>query len=243
MSSTNPDPDIVDVEVVADLTATSRCDQGFVQVRRRVLRNRHADGSTSREYPCDAVERPPGYDAVAVVAFDKVEGGAPRVLLRRCLRPVVHLRPPETAPVAPPMDPGWPGAATDGAGPRFFVWELVAGVLEPGDVGEAGVRRRAIEELHEEAGLTVAPDELLSLGAPIFPSPGVLTEAVYLFAVETPLDARLPEDALPGDGSPMEDCPRVAVVGLGEALARCREGRIRDAKTEVALHRLRQLLA
>jgi ADP-ribose pyrophosphatase len=225
-----PGSDIVDVEVVADRTASSRCDEGFVTLRRRVLRNRYADGSASREYPCDSVERPPSFDAVAVLAFDRVEGRT-QVLLRRCLRPVVHLRPAQAVPVA-------------AQGPGFFVWEMMAGVLEADDHGPDGLRARGVEELREEAGVTVAPAELQSLGSPIYPSPGVLAETVYLFAVETPLDARLPEHRLSGDGSPMEDCPRLQVLGLEEAITACRDGRIRDAKTEVALHRLaRQQLA
>jgi ADP-ribose pyrophosphatase len=211
------------LDVTADVTATSRCDEGFLHVRRRRLRNRYADGTTSREYPCDVVERP-GFDAVAVLAYERTATGA-QVLLRRCLRPAVYFRQGRQPPLP-------------GDRPRLFVWEAVAGVLEPGDVGEAGLVHRAAEELREEAGLVVSPDAIVSLGAAFFPSPGILSERIYTFAVETRLDARGAEHELEGDGSPLEDRPLVRVLPLDEALAACGRGELEDAKTEIALWRL-----
>jgi hypothetical protein len=49
---------VTDMEVVEDLTARSRCDEGFLQLKRLVCRNRHSDGSSSAEYRVDVVDRP-----------------------------------------------------------------------------------------------------------------------------------------------------------------------------------------
>ena len=46
------------IEVVEDRTAGSGCEDGFLRVKRLVLRNHYADGSQSRTYPCDVVSRP-----------------------------------------------------------------------------------------------------------------------------------------------------------------------------------------
>ena len=46
-----------------------------------------------------------------------------------------------------------------------------------------------------------------------------------------------------GDGSPLEAAATIIDVSLADALAACREGDIRDAKTEIALRRLADLHA
>jgi ADP-ribose pyrophosphatase len=40
--------DVTDIEVVEDFSATARCDEGFLQVRRLRCHNRRADGSHSK---------------------------------------------------------------------------------------------------------------------------------------------------------------------------------------------------
>jgi ADP-ribose pyrophosphatase len=55
-------------------------DGGFLALRRLRLRNRRADGTTSRGYVCDAVVRPYGQDAVVVAVWARRRGrrAAPR---------------------------------------------------------------------------------------------------------------------------------------------------------------------
>ena len=48
----------------------------------------------------------------------------------------------------------------------LFVEEIVAGLLEPEDAGEAGIRARAAAEVREEAGFEVSPHDISLLGAP-----------------------------------------------------------------------------
>lgn len=197
-------------------------DGGFLALRRLRMRNRRADGSASAPYVCDAVVRPYGQDAVVVAIYARTARGVD-VLMRECLRPALILgRDPARAPL--------PEARYG-----MFLTELVAGIVEEGDRGEAGLRTRAAHEVHEEAGFVVAPDAVALLGAGMLPSPGCLVEKFYFTAVEVnPAE----QQALEGDGSPMEEGARTWWIGLDEAIEACVSGRLTDLKTELGLRRL-----
>ena len=147
--------EVVGIEVLEDLTARSRCDEGFLHVKRLRARNRYADGSTSREYRVDVVDRPIP-DAVAVLVWRRGPAGL-EVLTRKTLRPAAHFRAGLPLPLPDPRG-------------YLFVEELVAGVLEPSDHGDPGLLRRAAEEVLEEAGFRVAP--------------GILSEKIHPTVVE-----------------------------------------------------------
>src|SRR5439155_1176473 len=131
-------PRVIGFEIVTD---ERYGEGGFLSLRRLILRNQHDDGSRSREYLCDFAERPKGLDAVALVIWTRAgsPGGRPRVLIRSCLRPPIQLgRPGHAVPIErdarrPILNP-----------------EVVAGLIEPGDQGEAGIRGRAVKEADEE---------------------------------------------------------------------------------------------
>ncbi|HEX2574571.1 MAG TPA: NUDIX domain-containing protein [Polyangia bacterium] len=200
---------------------------GFLFIRRLRLHNLRPDGTRSREWLCDFVERPKGVDAVVLVLWRRAAPGV-QVLLRRGLRPAVHLgRPAERVPL--------PDGRTHG-----FVIELVAGIIEEGEVGEAAIRRRAIEEAWEEAGVRLGPEAVELLGPGMFPSPGMTAEKFWFAAAEVPADATGHPPA--GDGSPMEEGAEVRWVELDEALGLCEAGVIEDAKTELGLLRLARRL-
>jgi ADP-ribose pyrophosphatase len=204
---------------------------GFLQLRRTRLRNRHDDGSRSREYLCDFVERPRGLDAVALAIWTRAGSpdGAPRVLVRACLRPPIQLgRPTHEVAIPEPADR------------RLLNPELVAGLIETGDRGEEGIRRRAALEAHEESGYTVSPDDVVLLGASSMPVPGLLPERHYYAAVEIADPAAA--GPTPGDGSPMEEGAEMAWCPLDAAIAMCVRGEIEDSKTELTLRRLRDWL-
>ncbi len=98
--------------------------------------------------------------------------------------------------------------------------EVPAGTLEPGEAPEATARR----ELAEETGYQAVRWRKL---AEFYPSPGVLSERMYLF---------LAEELTPGSMHPEADEElRPEIVTWEEALARVMDGTIRDAKTLVAL--------
>jgi ADP-ribose pyrophosphatase len=200
---------------------------GFLEIRRLHLRNRRADGSLSAPYLCDSIARPYGQDAVVVAVYAR-RGGDVQILLRDGLRPaLVFGRDPAAAPL--------PEAA-----PELYLTELVAGIVERDDRGEAGLRLRAAHEVAEEAGFIVVPDAITLLGAGMFPSPGAMVEKFYFAAVE--VDPAAQAD-LAGDGSPMEEGATTRWVSLDAAIAACVSGELVDLKTELALRRLRDWLA
>jgi ADP-ribose pyrophosphatase len=217
--------EITAVEVDDD-RVVGREEGTFLAVRRTRLRNRRADGSFSRAYVCDFVVRPYGRDAVVVIAWHLRADGEIAVLVRECLRPTLWLgRDVDAAPL--------PEAR------RLFLTEAVAGIIEAGDRGEAGLRARAAAELLEEAGLVAAPDALVLLGAGTFPSPGSMPEKFYLVAAQVdPTTQREPD----GDGSPMEEGASTRWLELDAAIAACVRGELCDAKTELGLRRLRDAL-
>jgi ADP-ribose pyrophosphatase len=219
-----PAKPVADVEIVEDRTAGSRPDQGFLRLRRLVLRTVWADGTRSKPYPCDVVSRA-RTDAVAIVLYDvRAEGGRrrPWVALKTGLRAPIFLR--RHARLVQPDTRRYAVLA-----------EIVAGIIEDEDTGPRGVEVRATHEAREEAGVSLAVDDVEPLGAESFPSPGVTDEKVHFRAAKARLDGPLAPE---GDGSEMEAGGGVVVMPLDDALAACRSGEIPDMKTELALQRL-----
>ncbi len=219
------DSPVIGIEILADRVVGK--EGGFLAIRRLDVRNRHADGTLSRPYLVDYVTRPKGIDAVVVVIWCRQEGRI-RVLLRDGLRPPIHFgRPADQVPIPDPRA-------------YLFFRELVAGIIEHGERGEDAVRRRAAAEVEEEAGFVVDPATITLLGAGCFPSPGALSEKFVFCAVE--IAEAAPPRPPAGDGSPYEDGATTIWMDLDEAVAACEAGAIEDAKTEIALRRLRARL-
>ncbi len=98
--------------------------------------------------------------------------------------------------------------------------EIPAGTLEPGEAPLAC----AVRELAEEVGAQATHWDPLAV---LYPSPGVLTEAMHLF-LATGL-AAVPARAAADEDLAVERLP------LREALARVERGEIRDAKSVAGL--------
>jgi len=210
----------VRVEVVEDRTASARCDEGFLRMRRLVLRNVHEDGHRSAEYRYDLVERE-AMDAVAIVLVARDETGS-RVCLRSALRPPLAFRPGYALPLPEPE-------------PIAVLWEIPAGLVEADEHGVEGLRACAARETLEEVGLALAPDAFGPLGPAASLSPGVIGEKIhFLYAVVDPGARGVPTE----DGSPVEARAEVRFVPIADALAAVRDGRIADLKTEVAVRRI-----
>ena len=210
------------IELLKDRTRESRCDEGFIHIRRLVLRNHYEDGTSSREYSCDIVERK-YIDAVAVVLYAKdPTTGEIQVGLREGIRPVLYYRHRRKPPIPDPQNY------------QYFV-EIVAGAIEDEDLGIEGLLRRAVLEVKEEAGFDIQPETIELLGGGLFSTPGISDEKVYMVAVEVN-----PEDqgCHLGDGSPMEEAARIFFLPLKEALEKCIKGEFEDGKTEIGLWRL-----
>ncbi len=218
-------PRVRDIELLGPRPAN---DDGFLKISRHTACNVREDGTRSRPYPIDIIDRP-SLDAVAVCAFAR-DGGTVRVLTRAGLRPAALFRRGKTTAL-PEKE-------------YVLVEELVAGVLEAGETGLAAILHRASEELREEAGLDLPPNRFSLLGGPIFMLPGIASEKIHLVAVE--VDGPVPEGAFDapgdGDGSPLEEGAQLRWRRLDEALIACEAGAIEDAKTEVAWSRLARRL-
>lgn len=200
---------------------------GFLFIRRCTLRSRHDDGTLSAPYTCDFVVRPMGLDAIGVAVYTRARGGI-EVLVRDCMRP--------------PLVLGRGDGPTPMPDPRRYVLspEIVAGVVEAQDRGEAGLRLRAAAEVHEESGYEVDPATVVLLGAGSFPTPGMTAEKIYFAAVEVADPDDIHEPA--GDGSAMEEGAVCRWLPLDAAIAACVAGDIEDGKSETAWRRLRDHL-
>ncbi len=211
---------VTDIEIIEDFSSTARCDEGFLRIRRLRCQNRRADGSVSAVYRVDVVDRP-RLDAVAVLVYRRTGSGL-EVLTRKNLRPAAYFRKGKEMVVPDPAS-------------YLLVEELVAGVMELEDKGEEGVRRRAVEEVREEAGYEVTPEEIQLLGGGFFVAPGIISEKVFPTAVDvTGKQAHPPE----GDGSPLEEGTQLQWRPIQALLDACRGGEVPDAKLEIAITRL-----
>jgi ADP-ribose pyrophosphatase len=221
-------PRVDAIEIVEDRTASSRCDEGFLHVRRYRARNRRVDGSLSGIYRIDVLDRP-SLDAVAVCLWARTPRGV-EVLLRRQLRPAVLFRRGRVRALPEPEP--------------LLHEEIVAGLLEPGERGPDALRRRAVEEAGEEAGVTIDPSRLEPLGAAFYTLPGIVSEKIHLLAAEIPRGPEGADHDAPqeGDGSPLEEGATLHWRGLDQAISACESGEIEDAKSELAFRRLRDRL-
>lgn len=206
------------------LHARQELGDGFLRICRVTLSNAYDDGSTSARYEAEFLARPKGLDAVVVVLWRRgADGASLEVLLREGIRPGVTF-----GRIGVPL--AVPDATT-----YVRLAEVVAGLVEPTDVGRSGLAARVCAEVLEEAGYRVDPAAVHWLGPPTFASPGVLPEKHHYAAVELSREAlQLPPA---GDGSPFEDGAITYWLALGEAMARCERGEIVDAKTELGLFR------
>jgi ADP-ribose pyrophosphatase len=209
-------PELLKVEL--EIVGESRAGEGgFLALRRTDLIAVHA-GQRSATFTYDTVDRR-AFDASIMVAHHRQDGRA-HVWLRSCVRPPLVLRRHDAGP-----------------GPLTAVlWEVAAGLIEPGE----SPRSAAARELAEELGFHVPEAALAELGAPMYPAPALIGEVHHFFHVEVDRASRQEPH---GDGSPLELDATVVSIPLDEALAACRRGEIRDEKTELALRRLADVLA
>jgi ADP-ribose pyrophosphatase len=199
--------------VARDRSAEGRALGGFLDVRRLELVARYPDGTESPPFAYDVAARA-ALDAVVICAC-YVEGGVRHVYLRSAVRPPCALRP------VPPEHDG-------------SLWELPAGLVEPGEDPAAAAAR----ELEEEVGFAAAAVDMRPLGPWTFPAPGMIGERhIYFVADVDPAARARPTE----DGSALERAAAVVTLPVAEALEQCRRGAIRDAKTELALRRLAEI--
>ncbi len=203
----------VELEVTRERVAHR---DGFLHVRRLDVVVVHEGKAPSAPLAYDVLDRR-ALDACVIVAHHRAPDGRTHVWVRTCLRPPLALRTTE------PTSSG-------------VLWEVAAGLIEPGESAvEAGAR-----ELAEELGFAVSASSLVPLGSWTAPAPAFIGEVHHFFHVEVDEAARTEPT---GDGSPLEEDAAIIHLPLEDALAACRDGIVRDAKTELALRRLADLAA
>jgi len=208
-------PPLVRARLVHDGSEGALALGGFLGVRRLTVALTAPDGTESAPFAYDVVTRR-ALDASVIVAHF-VTAGVRHVFLRSCPRPPLLL-----ADGADPVDGN--------------LWELAAGLVEPGE----SPREAAVRELHEELGFELPEPRLVPLGPSSYPVPALLAERHHYFEVE--VDPLLRQKPLE-DGSAVEANALVVTLSLEAALASCRDGAIKDAKTELGLRRLAERFA
>ncbi|MBX3232310.1 MAG: NUDIX domain-containing protein [Labilithrix sp.] len=194
------------------MSVTNAEPDGFLTLRRYDLVL--VDGpKRSEPFRYDTVDRH-ALDAAVMVAHSVGEDGEVEVYLRSAVRPPIALRPGGGSPA---------------------LWELPAGLIEPGEEPRAAAAREVAEEL----GFDVGAEQMEPLGEWSYPAPGFVGEIHHFFHVRVDPRARREPD---GDGSALEAVAIVIKVPLREALEACRTGGVRDEKTELALRRLADVL-
>ncbi len=205
---TLPEPPNVELETQHE----TRMGEGGFLTLRRVELVAIQESARSKPFTYDLVDRR-ALDA-CVMAAHHVRDGRVWVWLRSSVRPPVGLRADRSSTV---------------------LWELPAGLIEPGESPRAAAAR----ELAEELGFDRPEGAFFELGPTGFPAPACIGEVHHFFRVEVdPTAQREPE----GDGSPVESGARVMAVPLDDALEAARRGELRDEKTELALRRLAEVL-
>lgn len=212
------------LEVIEDLSPKGA--SGFLRLLRRRFRAHYPDGSASEPFEYDEVDRR-AIDAAVMLAHYEDARGVPYVYLRSSVRPPVAMRDKARSPLRDEQDHGG-------------LWELPAGLVEPGEQTPEGVVGTAQRELLEELGFEVERSRLVQLGPSVFPTAGICAERHFYFHVAVdPNQRRAPEL----DGSPLERFGEVIDVPLASALAWCTDGSIEDGKTEIGLRRFADIVA
>lgn len=177
-----------------EITRRDTLFQGFYRVDKFWLRHRQFDGSMGPEITREMFVRPP---AVGVLVYDAMSD---EVLLIEQFRV---------------------GALADA---HPWQYEVVAGLIEPGEALEEVARRETLEE----AGVTIGEMERVF---EFMPSAGGSDERFTLFAAPADLSRAGGVHGVPEEGENI----RVNVVSLNHALQLIANGRINNAPCMLAL--------
>jgi len=176
--------------------ATERVFDGFFKLDRVTVSYERFDGSMSAPVNRLVFERG---DSVAVLPFDRERR---TVILVQQFRYPAYLR----------DGPGW-------------LWEIVAGMIEPGRDAEEVARSEALEE----AGYSLGE---LKHAMTVYASPGASSERIHIYLAPV-----VAHQHVGRGGGLLQDGEDILVrtFELNEALAMIEDGRVVDAKSVLAL--------
>ena len=204
---------------------------GFASLERYSVINEYDDGSISKNYNCDIVVRR-GIDAVGVIPYMYINNEL-HILLISNFRAAAFFR--EKILGEEPIEEISEHSKT--------MIEIPAGIIEEDELKlkkiETGIKRCSSRELLEETGYNVPVKNFTILGSFYYSSPGLLTERIYISTCN--ITGMIPEE-IKGDGSIMEESIKTFTVPFTKALEWCKTGVIRNAVTEIGIHRLYFLL-
>ncbi len=205
-----------------------KLDTGFVNLERFVAINEYDDGSFSREYNCDIINRK-GSDAVIIVPYAYIDNQI-NVLMISTFRPVVYYREKVMTEKNPEN--------IDEHIMKFL--EFPAGMLEEEEMNDKnpnqGVKKCAQRELEEETGYSVPLKNINVLGHRYYSSSGIITERINIATCD--ITGIVPKKDIKTDGSVMEETIESFFVPFNKAIEWCKEGIIKNAGTEIGLNRL-----
>lgn len=201
---------------------------GFVNLERFIAINEYEDGTFSREYNCDIINRK-GRDAVIIVPYSYIENQL-HVLMISNFRPVVYYREKVmTDKKAEDIDEN-----------IINFLEFPAGMLEEEEMNakdeQHGIKKCAQRELEEETGYSVPLKNVNVLGHNYYSSSGIITERINIATCD--ITGIEPKKKPKTDGSVMEETIEHFFVQFNEAMKWCKEGIIKNAGTEIGLNRL-----
>lgn len=166
--------------------------------------------ANGRSFRYDVLRRR-AVDAAVIVAYARDDHGRAHIFLRSAIRPPLALR-------------------DDGVALDSGLWELPAGLVEPGEEpAEAAAR-----ELEEEVGFAVSPASLVALGPPVVPAPAIIGERQFGFAVDV---TGLPQREPSLDGSLLELGGCIVCIDAKLLVEYLYRESVVDAKTELFLLR------
>lgn len=204
-----------------------KLDTGFVTLERFIAINEYDDGSFSKEYNCDIINRK-GSDAVIIVPYAYIDNQM-HVLMIKNFRPVVYYK-------EKVLNNKSAGEIDENI---MSFLEFPAGMLEEDELNmkdsNMGIRKCAQRELEEETGYSVNIKNIKVLGHQYYSSSGIITERINIATCDI---TGLKPKKVKTDGSVMEENIDSFFVEFTEAIKWCKEGIIKNAGTEIGLNRL-----
>lgn len=204
-----------------------KLDTGFCSLERFVVVNEYDDDTYSKEYNCDILIRK-GLDAVGIIPYCYIENELYILIMTNFRAAALYREKVLGEKKTLEIDEH-----------SVKIVEIPAGIFEESELKakklQDGVKRCAQRELLEETGYDIPIKNFEILGSFYYSSPGILTERIHITTCNI---TEYKQKEIETDGSVMEESIKPFFLSFKEAMEWCKEGVIRNAVTEIAIHRL-----